>query len=176
MSLFCTKKDWLENNRQFVKEILYCLLSFSNYLFRFSLLYCVSILVLKTFFHLFNDGPWYFTQGRLLDEKIYLFFNFHWNILDFQGYVSSSCSLVNQLYKYMYPLFFIKDFFPIQIITEYRREFPMLHSRSLFLTVLCIGMGVWSSRSPLYTSHPPPCFLAPGTLSLFSPSVSFFCK
>ena len=37
---------------------------------------------------------------------------------------------------------FYKGFFPIKFITEYRREFPVLHSRSLFLTVSCIGMGV----------------------------------
>ena len=37
---------------------------------------------------------------------------------------------------------FCKRFFPIQVITEYRREFPVLHSRSLFLTVSCIVMGV----------------------------------
>ena len=73
-------------------------------------------------------------------------------------------SLVNQLYKHMYQLF-KKNFFPIQVIAEYSIEFPMLHSRSL-IKVLCIRMGVWSSRSPLYPSHPPPSFLALGNFKL----------
>ena len=175
MSLFCTIQDWLENNRQFGKEIWYCLLSLGNYLFRFSLLYCVCILVLKTFYYLFNDGPWHFTHRRLLDEKIYLFLNFHWNILDFQGCVSFSCTAwwINYINTYIHSL---KKFFSIQVITEYRIEFSMLHRRSLFIIALCIGMGVWSSRSQLFPFHFQLCFLAPGTLSLFSPSVSFFCK
>ena len=60
----------------------------------------------------------------------HFFFNFYQNVVDLQCWVSFRCIAKLISYIYVYPLFWAS--FPIQVIIEYRAEFPVLYSRSLF--------------------------------------------
>ena len=59
---------------------------------------------------------------------------------------------VNQLYIYIYPLFL--DSFPIQFITEYWVEFPVLYSRSLLVIYVIYSSKYMSIPISQFIPHP----------------------
>ena len=98
--------------------------------------------------------------------------NFYWSIADFQWCVSYRCTAkwISYTYTYIHSLL---DSFPIQAITEYWVEFPVLYSRSL-LVIYFIYSSVYVSIRISQFIPPFP----PATISLFSTSVTLFvfCK
>ena len=60
------------------------------------------------------------------------FFNFYWSIVDLQCCVSFRCTAKWIIYTYAYIHSFL-DSFPIEAITEYWVEFPVLYSRYLLV-------------------------------------------
>ena len=59
--------------------------------------------------------------------------NFYWRIVDLKSCVSFCCTAKWIIYTYTYILSFL-DSFPIEVITEYWVEFPVLYSRLLLVT------------------------------------------
>ena len=95
--------------------------------------------------------------------------NFHWSIVDLHC-VSLRCTAKWFGYTYTYIHSFL-DSFPIQVITEYWVEFPVLYSRSLIVIYFIYG-SVYMSI-PISQFIPPPLSLLV-TISLFSTSVTLF--
>ena len=106
----------------------------------------------------------------LLREKpLSLFFliNFYWSIVDLQCCVSFSCTAKWISYTYTYIHCFL-DAFPIQVITGYWVELPVLYNR--FLSILYIVMCIYQSQYPNISLPISPLV----TPRLFSTSVTSF--
>ena len=85
-----------------------------------------------------------------------LFFLVYWSMVDLQCYVIYYCTVKWFSYTHTYIHSFL-DSFPIQVITEYWVEFPMLYSSSLL--VICF---IYSS---VYMSVPISQFILPCSLT-----------
>ena len=98
-------------------------------------------------------------------------YNFYWDIVDLQCCVSFRCTAKWISYTYTYIHSFL-DSFPIEAITEYWVEFPVLYSRSI-LVICFIYSSVYMSVL-VFQFIPPPLTPPAVTISLFSTSVTLF--
>ena len=98
------------------------------------LVYCVYCLYL-VFFNLTFILLWD-TSTCSVFFLFYLFIKY-WNIIEYYNYITmvliSVCNKVIQLYIHTYIYIYIYIYFPMQVITEYWVEFPVLYSKSLLI-------------------------------------------
>ena len=104
----------------------------------------------------------------------YIFFNSYWSIVDLQCWVSFRYTAKWISYTYTYIYSFL-DHFPIQTITEYWVEFPVLNSRSLLVICFIYSSACMSIPVSHFLNVSLPCSLHSSlvTISLFSTSVTF---
>ena len=81
-------------------------------------------------------------------------FNFYWSLVDLQCCISFRCTAKWISYTYTYIHSFL-DSFPIQVITEYWEEFPVLYSRSLLVIYFIYSsVCICQSQSPNLSLFP----------------------
>ena len=126
---------------------------------------CVKILKIVKHYRIY----FFLLNFYFLFLKFILILNFYWSIVDLQCCVSFRCTTVNQLYIYIYPLFF-QILFPYRSLQSIEQSSlcytvgPYLLSVSFIVVCIC-----QSQSSNLFAPS-----LPTGNLSLFSTSVTLF--
>ena len=93
----------------------------------------------------------YFSTAK---HFIYFLIIFYWSIVDLQCCISFCYTAKWISYTYTYIHSFL-DSFPIQVITEYWVEFPVLYSRSLLVVYFIYSSGYMSIPISQFIPVPP---------------------
>ena len=94
---------------------------------------------------------WVLIYHQCLCKSCFFFFNFYWSRVHLQCFVSFCCTAKWISYTYTYTHSSL-DYFPIEVITEYWVEFPVLYSRSS-LVIYFLYSSVYFAYISLVFSH-----------------------